>query len=192
MRFTYAPGATPLDPDEAAELIPSHITTQGELNEWEQNNILSAEAWLSEGNRDLLNEKNLLLLHKKMFDTTWKWAGKFRKSNKNIGVDKFSIGVELKKLFDDARYQTESATYDLDEIAVRFHHRLVSIHLFPNGNGRHARMATDHFLYVNNAPHFSWGRVNLIHESDTRKQYIDALRKADRMDYSELLSFARS
>lgn len=192
MKLVYPPGATPLDPDEAEELIPIHITTQAELNEWEENNILSALAWVSNQKHNLLNEKGCLTLHKKMFDQTWAWAGKFRKTNKKIGVDKFVIAIELKKLFVDIQYQLDHQSFKLDEIAARFHHRLVAIHPFPNGNGRHARIAADHLLCINNSKPFSWGGNNLVNPNDTRKKYIDALRKADKMNYVELLKFVRS
>ena len=45
LTIDYPPGATPLDADELASLIPGHITIQGELNEWEQLNIVQGEAW---------------------------------------------------------------------------------------------------------------------------------------------------
>ena len=141
--LTYPPGATPLDADELAHLIPGHITTQSELNEWEQLNIVQGERWVRRQRRDILTESFVRQLHKKMFGETWKWAGQFRKSDKNIGIDWHKISVELKKLLNDAHYQIEHASYSSDAIAVRFHHRLVFIRPFPHGNGRHARLMAD-------------------------------------------------
>lgn len=193
----YPPGATPLDADELASLIPGHITTQGELNEWEQLNIVQGEAWARKQRKEILNEAFVRQLHKQMFGETWQWAGNFRKSDKNIGVDWLKVGVELKNLLDDVRYQVEHATYSPDEIAVRFHHRLVVIHPFPNGNGRHARMMADLLAVRLDQPRFTWGSrsltdASLISATDTRHRYIAALQAADARDYAPLLAFARS
>lgn len=188
----YPPGATPLDADELASLIPGHITTQGELNEWEQLNIVQGESWARRQRKEILNESFLRQLHKQMFGETWKWAGKFRKSDKNIGGDWITIGVELKKLLDDSRYQVEHASYPADEIAVRFHHRLVAIHPFPNGNGRHARLMADLLVLRLGQPRFTWGSRRLVDASNTRQRYITALQAADAHDIAPLLVFARS
>lgn len=192
VQLDYLPGATPLDADELASLIPGHITAQGELNEWEQLNIVQGEHWARKQRKEILNEGFLRQLHQQMFGETWKWAGEFRKSDKNIGVDWFHIGVELKNLLDDVRYQIEHGTFPVDEIAVRFHHRLVAIHPFPNGNGRHARMMADLLVERLGKPRFSWGSKSLVNANDTRKDYIAALQAADARDMAPLLAFARS
>lgn len=192
INLDYPTGATPLDGDELASLIPGHITTQGELNEWEQLNIVQGENWARKQRKEILNEAFLRLLHRQMFGETWKWAGEFRKSDKNIGVDWLKIGVELKKLLDDTHFQIEHASYPPDEIAVRFHHRLVAIHPFPNGNGRHARLMADLLIERLGRPRFSWGSHSLVDASATRQQYIAALQAADCRDIAPLLAFARS
>lgn len=191
VKLNYPPGATPLDADELASLIPGHITTQGELNEWEQLNIVQGENWARNQRKELLTEVFVRQLHKQMFGETWKWAGEFRKSDKNIGVDWLTIAVELKKLLDDADYQVEHVSYPLDEIAVRFHHRLVAIHPFPNGNGRHARLMADLLVQRLGRPRFTWGSRSLIDTSHTRQLYIAALQAADASDIAPLLTFAR-
>ncbi len=188
----YPPGATPLDADELASMIPRHITTQGDLNEWEQLNIVQGENWARRQRKEILNEAFLRQLHKQLFGETWTWAGEFRKSDKNIGVDWLNIGVELKKLLGDARYQVEHASYPPDEIAVRFHHRLVAIHPFPNGNGRHARLMADLLVEGLGRPRFTWGSRSLVDASVTRHGYIAALQAADARDIAPLLAFARS
>jgi Fic-DOC domain mobile mystery protein B len=194
MQFTYPYGATPLDPNEIEGLIPIHISTLPELNTWEQANILEVEEWL---NKNQFNTKDVMAvdfikqIHFKMFNKTWKWAGQFRKTNKNIGIDWPLIATHLKHLLDDIHYQLSYKTYDIDEIATRFHHRLVSIHLFPNGNGRHARLMTDLLLISENKPRFSWGQNNLNEMIITRRQYIEALRSADQHHYQLLLDFVR-
>jgi Fic-DOC domain mobile mystery protein B len=192
VKLDYPPGATPLDADELASLIPGHITTQGELNEWEQLNIAQGENWARKQRKEILNEGFVRQLHKQMFGETWKWAGEFRKSDKNIGVDWLTIGVELKKLLDDAHYQVEHATYPHDEIAVRFHHRLVAIHPFPNGNGRHARLMADLLVERLGQPRFTWGSRSLVDASEIRQRYIAALQAADARDIAPLLTIARS
>ncbi len=188
----YPAGATPLDADELASLIPGHITSQAELNEWEQLNIVQGDGWARKQRKEMLNEGFLRQLHKQMFGETWRWAGEFRKSDKNIGVDWLKIGVELKKLLDDVRYQIEHGSFVADEIAVRLHHRLVAIHPFPNGNGRHARLLADLVVERLGQPRFSWGSRNLVDASETRQRYIAALQAADARDIAPLLAFARS
>lgn len=194
MNFEYPPGATPLDPDEAAGLIPGHITTQGELNAWEQTNILEAEQWaFRQKTPPLLTEGFVRDLHRKMFDSTWHWAGTFRSSNKNIGVDWTQLAVQLRNLLDNTQYQLDHEVFPVDELAVRFHHQLVFIHPFPNGNGRHARLMADLLVVQLGKERFSWGsKVSLTGQSEVRKRYIEALRAADQQDISLLLNFARS
>lgn len=194
MKFEYAPGATPLNQDEIDELIPLHITNQNQLNEWEAANILKAENWVSTSRyrNNFLTLEFAKLLHKKMFNDTWKWAGVFRKTEKNIGVTPSIITTKLKKLLDDVAYQLINNSYSIDEIAYRFHHRLVVIHPFSNGNGRHARLMTDLLLINLGMIRFTWGSQKLEGAGPARKQYIDALRAADKHDYSGLAKFVRS
>lgn len=190
----HAPGATPIDPDEKAALIPQHLVDQSQLNEWEEANIQKAVSWL-EGpgrRRDLLTEDFVRALHRRMFDKTWRWAGTFRSTGKNIGVDAAQIPVALRNLLDDMHYWLEHKTHPLDESAARFHHRLVAIHPFVNGNGRHARLMTDVLLQRNGARPFTWGRGNLLTQGATRERYLAALHAADTGDYALLLVFVRS
>lgn len=191
--FEYPHGATPLDPDEVQGLIPSHIAIQSELNTWEQANIVQAEQWLRrQKRRDLLGEGFVRELHQRMFDRTWKWAGTFRKSNKNIGVDWSQVAVRLKDLLDNTRYQMDHLPGNRDEQAVRFHHQLVWIHAFPNGNGRHARLMADALIIQTGGQRFSWGRQSLVTQGQTRNAYLSALRQADQGEIATLLAFARN
>jgi Fic-DOC domain mobile mystery protein B len=188
-----AAGATPLDPDEANGLLPRHITTQGELNEWEQQNIMAGAQWAMRARADLLTDVFVRTLHRKMFDKTWKWAGTFRRTEKNIGVDPAQIAVQLRDLLENTRYWLTHGTYPVDECAIRFHHRLVLIHPFPNGNGRHARLLTDLLLRRNGAQPFTWGGAEGPGDSgDARERYLAALREADSGDVSNLLRLART
>ena len=194
MRLEYPEGATPLDPDLLAALIPD-LSMQGELNEWEAQNIAAALLWALRSRtmkRDLLTVSGLTRLHQRMFDQTWRWAGKFRTSDTNIGVSWHQTASMVQALCDDARYQAENAVYSWDELAARFHHRLVAIHPFPNGNGRHARLATDILLGNNGQQMFTWESTSLIADSTTRQDYLTALREADRGSLEKLLRFVRS
>jgi Fic-DOC domain mobile mystery protein B len=195
LELEYINGQTPLEEDERAGLKIQTITTRKELDEFEQFNIQKAVEWsLSRKLKinTILTEKFIKDLHKRMFFEVWEWAGEFRKSNKNIGVDKFLIGIELKNLIDDCNYWITNKTFSKDEIAVRFSHRIVKIHLFSNGNGRHSRLIAD--ILINRGLEeeiFSWGSTNLTNKSEARFRYLDALRNADNNEYSLLLKFAR-
>lgn len=192
MRFKYFKGATPLDPVELRDLIPEHLITQEELNAWEEKNILKARQWGS-NKIDILSISFMRELHRHMFDETWRWAGTFRRSEKNLGVSWHVIAAEVKKLCDDVHYQLAHATFPDDEVAIRFHHRLVWIHPFPNGNGRHARLMADLLIIQLGHQPFSWGlNRSLSNPTPIRKHYIESLQLADRGDYSRLLVFARS
>jgi Fic-DOC domain mobile mystery protein B len=188
-------GATPIDADEAEGLLASHISTRGELDELEEVNIQAGLEWarrrLLRG-EDVLTERFLYALHKRMFGAVWSWAGTVRTTAKNIGVDWFVIRQEVRKLVEDARFWRDQGTYPPDELAVRFHHRLAWIHPFPNGNGRHARMMADLLAEQAGRPPFSWGGRSLTETSELRAAYIGALRAADGGDPLPLLAFARS
>jgi Fic-DOC domain mobile mystery protein B len=185
-------GATDLDQDELSGLLPTHLIVQAQLNEWEQVNILNAEKWLSSRKpKNVLSEEFCRSLHKKMFDQTWSWAGTFRCSDKNIGVDWTQISVNLKNLLEDTKYWLKYQVYSLNEVGARFHHRLVSIHCFPNGNGRHARLMTDALMIENGQSRFSWG--SLMKDSVlARSKYLESLRDADKGSLEPLKKFLNS
>lgn len=183
---------TPLTPEEREGLIPSYITLHHELNEAEQVNIAKALEWADVRKRDVLDRDYLHELHRRMFGDVWKWAGQYRTTARNIGVDAYRIGMDVQQTIDDTRYWVQHATYPPDEIAVRFSHRLVAIHPFPNGNGRFSRLVGDMLVRRLERPAFTWGRENLISAGETRAQYVEALRAADAHDIGPLLKFARS
>lgn len=184
--------ATPLTPEEREGLIPSYITLRRELNEAEQANIFETEQWAFGRTRNVLDEGFLTDLHTRMFGRVWRWAGKFRLTERNVGVDPYRIAIDLRQLLDDCRYWVAHHTYSPDEIGARFHHRLVAIHPFPNGNGRHARLATDLLLTALGQPRFSWGRTSLVNPGETRQAYVAALRAADGRNIKPLLEFVRA
>jgi Fic-DOC domain mobile mystery protein B len=194
--FDYIFGQTPLDEEEKEGLLIQSIGTRNELDEFEQQNIEKAIQWAmmnSFKHKTILTEVFIRNVHKRMFNNIWFWAGKFRKTNKNIGIDQWQIPTELKTLLDDANYWVENNTYSPDEIAIRFKHRLVSIHCFPNGNGRHSRLMADIIIEkIYKMEVFSWGSNNLSNESDARTIYLKAVKAADKGAYKLLIAFARS
>jgi len=189
----YPKGATPLDPSELEGLRYKHVSTRGELDQLEQGNIQTGLQWLNRSrNNTILDELFIRELHKRLFGEVWKWAGKFRTTEKNIGIEPREISIQLRILLDDVRYWIKNDTYSPAEIAIRFHHRLVFIHLFPNGNGRHARIITDAFLSkVFGKQPINWaGGHDLQTMGIRRREYIAALKAADQGDYSLLFTFA--
>jgi Fic-DOC domain mobile mystery protein B len=191
----YIEGQTPIDDDEKSELLIKTISTRADLDEFEQLNIEKAVEWTLKTKfewHQILTEKFIKAVHEKMFGDVWIWAGQFRRSNKNMGVDKHRIPLEIKKILDDCAYWIEHKVFLEDEIAVRFSHRIVSIHPFPNGNGRHARLIAD--ILVSHGlkrPHFSWGRTSLASGGISRSRYLEALKEADENHYDALIKFAR-
>ena len=194
--FEYEEGQTPLDEEEKEGLLIGTITTGMELDEFEQLNIQKAVEWTIARKfkpQVILTEQFVRELHQKMFNDTWAWAGKFRSSNKNIGVDRFNISGELKNLLDDVKFWIRNETYHPSEIAVRFKHRIVSIHCFANGNGRHSRLIADVVIeHIFDQPVYSWGGSNLIKAGDARKAYLSAIKKADQGNVQPLIQFART
>jgi Fic-DOC domain mobile mystery protein B len=185
--------ATPLTPDEREGLIPTHITLRGELNELEQNNIAEADRWAFERKRNVLDEAFLKNLHRRMLNKVWRWAGEYRQTEKNIGINPpFRIQPETHQIIEDAKFWIENKSYAPDELAVRFHHRLVFAHPFANGNGRWSRLAADLLIVQQGGKRFTWGSVNLRPAGDVRRAYIDALHAADNHDLEPLIKFARS
>ena len=175
------------------DLIPAHIADRHDLNAAEQENITLGQEWAMSGRRrDMLTEKFVKDLHRQMLGDVWRWAGKFRASEKNIGIGWWLIATELRQLFGDGKAWIACASYPPDEIAVRFHHRLVLIHPFPNGNGRHARLMADLLVMQLKRERFSWGRASLREPGMARASYIEALHAADNHDIAPLLAFARS
>lgn len=197
VKINYPNGSTPLDANELADLIPDYISTQGELNILEKANIVDAYLWADRVSlENLLTATFILEVHKKMFAQVWRWAGKQRRSNKNIGVSKDRIMQEFGVLLKDVEFWLTNQTYTNDEIATRFHHKLVLIHIFPNGNGRHARLVTNLLLKKMGEPAFTWGAKGdptvLEVEGSIRIQYIQALKAADEGDFLGLLQFVRT
>lgn len=190
--FEEPDDATPLTPGEQRELIPAHIAYRRELNDAEQENIARGQDWALKSRRDPLSEKFITDLHKRMLGDVWRWAGKFRKSERNLGIPFYEIPAALRQLLDDTKAWIDYKSYPPDEIAVRFHHRLVQIHPFPNGNGRHSRLMADLLIMRLGGERFTWGSANLQAAGDVRRRYITALQAADNHDFGPLLALARS
>ena len=199
--FQQLDGATPLDAEDAKGLIPTWVATRAELNSVEQENIAKAIAWSAAVARtgsvgSLMTEESIGALHRRMFGDVWKWAGRYRQHDTNLGVHWPYISTHVGELLADVLAQTaepDDLPWPADELAVRFHHRLVVIHAFPNGNGRHARLAADLLVQALARPAFSWGSGNPNGPGDARRAYLGALRVADdRCDYAPLVEFAHS
>jgi Fic-DOC domain mobile mystery protein B len=184
--------ATPLTPEEMRDLIPAHIADRDDLNEAEQANIVLGQAWALRRRRDILNEKFTRELHKRTLGEVWRWAGNFRRTERNLGIPFFETPVTLRQLLHDAKAWIESRCYPPDEIAVCFHHRLVQIHPFVNGNGRHSRLMADLVVMDLGRDRFTWGSAHLRSASEVRARYVAALKAADNYDIEPLLKFARS
>lgn len=184
--------ATPLTAEEKRDLIPAHIADRHDLNEAEHDNIERGHHWALLRRRDPLSERFLRELHRQMLGDVWRWAGRFRRTERNIGIPFYEIPAAVHQLLEDTRAWIEYRSYSPDEIAIRFHHRLVQIHPFPNGNGRHARLMADLVAIQLGQPPFSWGRGDLHESGGARARYIHALRAADDHDIGPLLQFARS
>jgi len=195
IELEYPEGATPLDPNELGGLKYKHITTQGELNELEQANITSGLRWLTRMRRkDILTDDFAVELHRRLFGDVWAWAGKFRKTGKNIGVDPVQIGVQLHGAMEDAQYWADHGTYQPVEAAARLHHRLVFVHPFSNGNGRHARIMADVVLEkIYDVDPIDWTAGSDLQKMNKRRDdYIKALKAADNFDFAPLLTFVGS
>ncbi|AWV97041.1 mobile mystery protein B [Arcticibacterium luteifluviistationis] len=196
LAYTYKDGQTPLDEEEKEGLKIKSISTQGELDEFEQMNIEKAVEWTIHTKfkpEKILTEKFVKNLHKRMYGDVWKWAGEFRRTEKNIGISWTQIGIELKNLLDDTTYWIGNKTFSPEEVAIRFKHRIVSIHCFPNGNGRHSRIMADiimESIFKNEI--FSWQQSNMVRANETRKKYITALKEADNGNIATLIKFAKN
>ena len=193
--FQEPDDATPLAPEERDALLQTWITDRDDLNEAEQENIVKGAAWARRRRGkavDLLNEDFAKTLHKQMFGEVWKWAGAYRQTERNIGIEAYRIPTEMPAMFGDVRYWIEHETHTPDEIAVRLHHRLTAIHPFPNGNGRHARLMADLLIERLGGQAFTWGGGSLANIGELRKRYVAALKAADNHDVGPLLKFARS
>lgn len=195
MKLSSPPGATPIDPDTISRLIPN-LVTQEELNEFEAANVAKAMEWAHKSKKlrsSFLSVSSLRLLHEKMFNETWEWAGRFRQKETNIGLAPAKIQDALGALLGDVKYWMETKALTLDESAIRFHHRLVQIHPFVNGNGRLSRLAADLLLEFNGGTRFTWGMGSLAKTSVKRDLYLKCLKEADKTsNIKELTKFARS
>lgn len=188
--FEADDNSTPLTAEEKNGLKLKWITLRSELNEAEARNIAQAQLWLAANKKkDVCSDTFLRNLHKKMFCDVWVWAGEYRITERNIGVAPYQIPMKLMQLFDDLNFWIDNKTYSNHEIAVRLHHKLVQIHPFPNGNGRVSRLMADLVLRKLEGKTLYWGDTNLVDVSEVRRKYIDALRKADAGDYTDLLNF---
>ena len=185
-------GHTLLPDDDRAGLLQPDIATRQELFAAEQRNIATALLRPQPTLPVLLDDRYLRGLHKAMFGDVWAWAGRYRRSETNIGIPPTYITEEVRKVVDDAATWVEHKTYEPDELAVRFHHRLVAIHPFANGNGRHSRISADLLIANLGRAAFSWSDNLGLPTEPRRQRYLAALHSADAGEIDDLVSFARS
>lgn len=194
-------GATPLNLDDMLGLKYKHIDTREQLNEVEAANILQGQIWASKLNKgakeltrdDIFNRDFVSDLHKALFGEVWEWAGHFRKRELNIGVDPKNIAVDLHNFLEDAKCWLEFKHYDNLELSARIQHRLVQIHPFVNGNGRHSRVFTDIVrVYLLNEKPIKWANAKLENMTEERNSYISGLREADVGDLSTFIKYLQS
>ena len=190
--FAGPEGSTPLHPHDQRGLRQSWIVTRNDLNAAEQANILAGRAWALRSRTALTSENYLRRLHARMFGDVWAWAGKLRVVETNVGAPPHEIPIRLRQFLNDVDYWIANQTYASDELAARFHHGLVLIHPFTNGNGRHTRLAADLMCRQLGVVAFTWGRQSIDLPGDTRRAYLGALRAADNHDFAPLLAFVRS
>jgi Fic-DOC domain mobile mystery protein B len=198
--LTEPSGATPLSDEERRGLrLP--VLNRAELNQVEAENISRAMTWLFLSSRRprpalVASETWLVGLHRRMYDQVWTWAGKYRTSDRNLGVPHWQVRMDMRTLEADAQTwlaDTSPARFGIDECAIRFGYRLVVIHPFPNGNGRWSRLASDAFAVSLGGRRFTWGGASLAEPSKVRHRYIAALQTADRGgEFEPLTAFARS
>lgn len=197
LNIQYEYGQTPLDPEELEGLKIHSISSKAELDELEQHNIEEAMIWVMSIKmhfEKIISEKFILELHKRMYKNVWNWAGAFRTREKNLGVLPYMISIDLKCLLDDTLFWINHQTYSSHEIAIRFKHRLVSIHCFPNGNGRHSRLMADIIMEkVFKLKPLTWGMNQVgADKVQIRNEYIKAIKLADQHNYQPLIQFALS
>jgi len=194
LNIEYGKGQTPLDEEELEGLLIPSITTKRELNEHEELNIQNALTWLYSvriNKEKILDDLFIRQIHHKMYHQVWDWAGKYRTSGKNIGIEWTQISTQLKNLLEDTKLWIKAEAFSPEETCIRFKHKLVSIHCFPNGNGRHSRVLADILIEkLFDKKAFVWGNANLTSEGEMRAKYIAALKEADNNKYEALINFA--
>jgi Fic-DOC domain mobile mystery protein B len=189
-------GATPLTAEDLEGLIPSFVATRADLNQVEYDNIRATLPWAvrqaRRGPEVILGYGFMMALHKRMFSDVWRWAGTLRRRETNIGAPPGMVAPESQMRLDDALFWHNEAVFPPDELAARIHCRLVSVHPFPNGNGRCTRLMADLYLTAIGDEPFTWGSTDLDTDGSGRAAYITALVKAaETDDYADLIRFAR-
>lgn len=190
-------GATPLSPDDILGLKHKHVETRSQLNELEAANILQCQLWASKLKNPTLeaifDRDFITLLHRALFGEVWDWAGDFRLRELNIGVEPLNIPVDLHNFLEDAKCWIEFSHYTPLELSARIQHRLVQIHPFVNGNGRHSRIFTDIVrIFLLKEKPMKWAKANLEDMTTERAAYISGLRKADGGDFTEFVEYLRN
>jgi len=189
-------GETPLD--DISGLRLSWVRTSSALDKAEYRNIAAAiEKYLSgrPSRRAAPFTANWMLkLHGEMLGDVWRWAGKIRNAELNIGIEWMLIPDRMEELARDAAFwrQCEDADRDLLSEAAILHHRAVRIHPFLGGNGRWARLLAEIWLRQHSHAGINWPENVLpAKDSPIRLEYIAALKTADAGDVDPLIELHR-
>ncbi|RLA29618.1 MAG: mobile mystery protein B [Gammaproteobacteria bacterium] len=168
-----------------------------DINQAELVGIVEATDWAKKTRLSPNEVKFWQRLHAQMFGQVWSWAGEWRQHEPNIGVPPQDIQPDMKNLQDDlAFWLSEKCDMAALELIARFHHRLVYIHPFSNGNGRWGRLITDVLAArVLGMTPLTWARgghgLRDI-ESDERKKYIATIKAADKGEFGPLMEYLKS
>jgi Fic-DOC domain mobile mystery protein B len=185
-------GATPFDVDG---LRLTHLRTREAIYDAEAENILLAyQKYLRRRlspNRAWFTEGFVRQVHRDMLGAVWEWGGRYRETELTIGVPAHQIREEIAKLCDDRLFWDKDKNMPIIERAARLHARLAWIHPFRNGNGRHARLITDIFLYSHRHALPEWPHSELIQEGTPREEYLVAMKQADRGNFESLITFTK-
>lgn len=189
------PGETPIDPSGLLPKLKDSIRNRAELNVIEAENVrLAVVKYLSKrpSKRTApFTLKWVCKLHKEMLGDVWTWAGKIRKIQLNLGPKAYLVGPRLLSLLQDLA-AWETGDMPIIEQAAMLHHKTVYLHPFENGNGRWARLLGNIWLKQHDAPTIDWPEATLVGlGSDVRAEYMDALWRADELDYGNLFELHR-
>lgn len=187
------PGETPID---VSHLKVKGVQTRSQLDSVEAANILKVVSKYFGRRRPTERMAPFTLqwvkrLHREMFGDVWKWAGRNRTSEINIGVKWHLIDEKLQQLLDDLACWGQSEVGVLEQAAM-LHHRAVQIHPFYNGNGRWARMLANILLHSRGYSSTGWPNELIGTTSIIRDRYIAAIKAADDGNYDLLTDLHRT
>lgn len=181
-------GRTSLTVQDLQGLKLPFVKTRAQLSAVEGPNIVSGKqaTLTSRKSRvpNMLSVEYLRELHSRMFNDVWDWAAQIPSTElqNEFAASVPGIRPQLSILYADAiEYWLNDKRMTPEEFAVRVHHRVVKIHPFRNGNGRHSRLLADLLLSENfGLETFTWGGSAQLGAGDLYRQpYLEGLKAAD-------------